>query len=90
MIREGQDHVLAADRRAGLAEEITEILDRSDASGLAQILRDPETEARFELPFDWDWNGVPVRGTIDLAYPEATLPPPPPPRDGHGFDFPRK
>ena len=68
LIREEQDHAFAAERLAGLAEEITEMLDRFDASDLARTLRDPETEAHFELPFAWDWDGVPVHGTIDLAY----------------------
>ena len=72
LIRAEQEHALAADRLAGLAEEITEMLDRFDASGLARILRDPETQAHFELPFAWDWAGVPVHGTIDLAYREGT------------------
>ena len=72
LIREEQEHTLAAGRLAGLAEEITEMLDRFEASDLARILRDPETEAHFELPFAWDWDGVPVHGTIDLAYRSGT------------------
>ena len=68
LIRDEQDHPLVADRLAGLADEITEMLDRFEASDLAQVLHDPETEVHFELPFAWDWDGVPVHGTIDLAY----------------------
>ena len=68
LIRDEQDHPLAADRLASLADEITEMLDRFEASDLAQVLHDPETEVHFELPFAWDWDGVPVHGTIDLAY----------------------
>ena len=44
------------------------MLDLLDASPLAATLRDPGTRAYFELPFSWDWDGVPVHGTIDLAY----------------------
>jgi hypothetical protein len=48
--------------------EVDEMLDRFDRSELAQVLRRPGTRAHFELPFSWDWDGVPVHGTIDLAY----------------------
>ena len=44
------------------------MLNRFEASDLARVLHDPDTEAHFELPFTWDWDGVPVHGTIDLAY----------------------
>ena len=44
------------------------MLDLLDASPLAARLRDSGTKAYFELPFSWDWQGVPVHGTIDLAY----------------------
>ena len=71
LIHEEQDHPLAADRLAGLAEEITDMLDRFEMSALAQVLHDPDTEAHFELPFAWDWDGIPVHGTIDLAYREG-------------------
>ena len=48
--------------------DVDAMLDLFDASPLAATLRDPDTRAHFELPFSWDWNGVPVHGTIDLAY----------------------
>ena len=44
------------------------MLDTFDASPLAETLRDEGTRAYFELPFSWDWDGVPVHGTIDLAH----------------------
>ena len=44
------------------------MLDTFDAGPLAETLRDGGTRAYFELPFSWDWDGVPVHGTIDLAY----------------------
>ena len=51
-----------------LAGDVDAMLDLLDASPLAATLRDPGTRAYFELPFSWDWDGVPVHGTIDLAY----------------------
>ena len=51
-----------------IAAEVDAMLDLLDASPLAEMLRDPDTRAHFELPFSWDWDGVPVHGTIDLAY----------------------
>lgn len=50
------------------AAEVDLMLDRFGASSLAATLRDPETQAHFELPFSWHWDGLPVHGTIDLAY----------------------
>ena len=51
-----------------VAAEVEEMLDRFAGSALATVLRDPGTVAHFELPFAWDWDGVPVHGSIDLAY----------------------
>ena len=51
-----------------VAAEVDGMLDIFDASPLAETLRDGDTRAWFELPFSWDWDGVPVHGTIDLAY----------------------
>ena len=51
-----------------VASEVDGMLDTFDASPLAETLRDGDTRAWFELPFSWDWDGVPVHGTIDLAY----------------------
>ena len=58
------------DERAAtqVVTEVDTMLDLFDASPLAATLRDPDTRAHFELPFSWDWDGVPVHGTIDLAY----------------------
>ena len=45
------------------------MLDDFDASDLAAMLRDPATRrTHFELPFSWEWGGVAVHGSIDLAY----------------------
>ena len=51
-----------------VAAEVDAMLDLFDASPLAASLRRPDTSFYFELPFSWDWTGVPVHGTIDLAY----------------------
>ncbi len=48
--------------------DVDAMLDRFDASDLAATLRAPRTRAYFEMPFSWDWEGVPVHGTMDLVY----------------------
>ncbi len=52
----------------GVVAEVEGMLDIFDDSPLADTLRDGGTRSWFELPFSWDWEGVPVHGTIDLAY----------------------
>ena len=52
----------------GVVAEVDGMLDIFDDSPLAVTLRDGDTRSCFELPFSWDWDGVPVHGTIDLAY----------------------
>ena len=52
----------------GVVAEVDGMLDIFDDSQLADTLRDGDTRSWFELPFSWDWDGVPVHGTIDLAY----------------------
>ena len=53
---------------ARIAGDVDAMLDLLDASSLAATLRDQDTRAYFEMPFNWDWNGVPVHGAIDLVY----------------------
>lgn len=48
--------------------DVDGMLDIFDSSPLAETLRDGGTRAYFELPISWDWDGVPVHGTIDVAY----------------------
>ena len=62
------DSELGAPETERIAEDVDAMLDLLDASPLAATLRDPSTRAYFELPFSWDWEGVPVHGTVDLAY----------------------
>ena len=60
------------DQAAGrVVGDVNGMLDRFDTSPLAATLRHGDTLSYFELPFSWDWDGVPVHGTIDLAYRSA-------------------
>ena len=59
---------LDAESRERVTSEVAAMLDAFDASELATTLRDPATDAWFEFPFAWDWDGVPVHGTLDLLY----------------------
>ena len=52
----------------GIVAEVDAMLDLFDVGPLADTLRNCDTRAHFELPFSWNWEGVPVHGTIDLAY----------------------
>ena len=52
-----------------MARDVEELLERFRGSELARTLGDPDTRAYFELPVAWDWQGVPVHGTIDLGLP---------------------
>ena len=52
----------------GVVAGVDGMLDLFDDSPLADTLRARDTRAHFEMPFSWDWDGVPVHGTIDLAY----------------------
>ncbi len=62
---------LSEEATVQVVREVSAMLDLLDTSSLADILRDVNTRAYFELPFSWDWEGVPVHGTIDLAYETA-------------------
>ncbi len=62
------DDILSDDEVARLTSEVDAMLDLLDASPLAKTLRDDDTEYHLEMPFSWDWDGIPVHGTIDLVY----------------------
>lgn len=62
------DDTLSDDDVARLASEVNAMLDWLDTSPLAKTLRHNDTRAYFEMPFSWDWDGIPVHGTIDLVY----------------------
>lgn len=68
--REGGD-LLADDALASLVDEVREMVDRFRASEIGRAIAQPEARARFEAPFAWDWDGVPVHGTLDLLYRDA-------------------
>ncbi len=59
------------DTRTVLAEEARGMLDRFAASEAGRGAAAPESRGRFEMPFAWDWDGVPVHGQIDLLYRDA-------------------
>ena len=48
------------------------MLDRFTRSPVAAALAAADVERWFELPFAWDWDGVPVHGSIDLVYRDAS------------------
>ena len=71
LVREESERALgAADVRA-VAGEAAAMLARFAASPLAASLAAPDAERWFELPFAWDWDGVPVHGAIDLVWRDA-------------------
>ncbi len=68
------DDTLSDDDVARLTSEVSAMLDWLDASPLAKTILHGDAEAYPEMPFSWDWDGIPVHGTIDLVY-----------RDGSGW-----
>ena len=79
LIREESGWLLDEQLVRVLAGEIEEMLALFERSRLAATLREPSTERHFELPFAWNWDGVPVHGAIDLVYRD--------PRGWHVVDF---
>jgi ATP-dependent helicase/nuclease subunit A len=59
---------LEAERADAVVSDVDGMLDLLESNPLMQVLNSDKTEAYFELPFAWDWDGVPLHGTIDLAY----------------------
>ncbi|MCK9486290.1 MAG: UvrD-helicase domain-containing protein [Dehalococcoidia bacterium] len=68
LAREEAERALDAATLQAVAVEVGAILDRFEASDLAAALRQPEATPLFEVPFAWDWDGIPVHGSIDLLY----------------------
>jgi ATP-dependent helicase/nuclease subunit A len=68
---EDLDGVLDTAARAAMVTEVRGMLDRFRASPIGDAIARPEAEARFETPFAWYWDGIPVHGTIDLLYRDA-------------------
>ncbi len=71
LAREQSDRALDEATAQRLAAEVREMLDRYTGSPVAEALASPDVERWFELPFAWDWDGVPVHGSIDLVYRDA-------------------
>ncbi len=68
LAHEQSERALDAATAEALAREVREMLDRFTRSPVASALATPGVEGWFELPFAWDWDGVPVHGRIDLVY----------------------
>ncbi len=51
-----------------VAADVAEILARFEASALVATLQLPGADPRFEVPVAFDWDGLPMHGTIDLLY----------------------
>ena len=69
--REQSERALDDATTQALAAEVREMLDRYEGSPVADALASADVERWFELPFAWDWDGVPVHGSIDLVYRDA-------------------
>ena len=68
LAREQSERALDEATARALAGEVREMLDRFTRSPVAAALAAADVERWFELPFAWDWDGVPVHGSIDLVY----------------------
>ena len=66
--REESDRALDASTVAALAADAVRMLELFEGSPTAAALHTPGIERWFELPFAWDWDGIPVHGSIDLVY----------------------
>ena len=72
LAREQSERALGDATARALAGEVREMLDRFTRSPVAAALASADIERWFELPFAWDWDGVPVHGSIDLVYRDAS------------------
>ncbi len=68
LVHEESDRALDASTVETLAAEAAVMLAEFARSSVAAALADPGVERWFELPFAWDWDGLPVHGAIDLVY----------------------
>ena len=67
LVREEADRPLDSAQLEQIADDVSEMLERFDASPLARELREADS-SWFELPFAFDWERVSVHGAIDLVY----------------------
>ncbi|MBI5949285.1 MAG: UvrD-helicase domain-containing protein [Chloroflexi bacterium] len=68
MVRALRDTAISDEDLERVAAGVEEILARFESSPLAATLRLPASEAKFEVPVAFDWDGLPMHGTIDLLY----------------------
>lgn len=71
IVREESDRALDGAAVDELARESAAMLAEFARSPVAARLARPDVERWFELPFAWDWDGLPVHGAIDLVYRDA-------------------
>ena len=71
IVREVSDRALDEAAVDELARESAAMLAEFARSPVATTLAEPDVERWFELPFAWDWDGLPVHGAIDLVYRDA-------------------
>ena len=71
IVREESERALGDATVNALTGEATVMLAEFARSPVAAALADPGVERWFELPFAWDWDGLPVHGAIDLVYRDA-------------------
>ncbi len=71
IVREVSERALDEAAVDALALESAAMLAEFARSPVAARLGEPDVERWFELPFAWDWDGLPVHGAIDLVYREA-------------------
>ena len=71
IVRDESDRALDGAAVDELARESAAMLAEFARSPVAATLADPDVERWFELPFAWDWDGLPVHGAIDLVYRDA-------------------
>ena len=71
LVRQESERALDEATVGTLADEAAVMLTEFARSSVAAALADPGVDRWFELPFAWDWDGLPVHGAIDLVYRDA-------------------
>lgn len=71
IVREESERALDEAAVDELARESAAMLAEFARSPVAATLAEPDVERWFELPFAWDWDGLPVHGAVDLVYRDA-------------------
>ena len=71
IVREESERALDEAAVDELARQSAAMLAEFARSPVAATLAEPDVQRWFELPFAWDWDGLPVHGAIDLVYHDA-------------------